>query len=75
MMRELQKLWRGDKRKYINEARRFSQQLDNMLLAEKDHVLHESDHAWDTETLREEVREIYAEMARENQTGMDQKPD
>jgi glutathione-regulated potassium-efflux system ancillary protein KefC len=63
MMSELQKLWRGDKRKYINEARRFSQQLDNMLLSEKDHVLHESDAAWDAETLREEVQEIYRELA------------
>ncbi len=65
MMDEMHKLWNGDKKKYINEARRFSQQLDNILLTEKDHVLHESDHAWDSETIREEVREIYAEMARE----------
>jgi voltage-gated potassium channel Kch len=69
MMDELQKLWQGDKKKYINEARRFSQQLDNILLTEKDHVLHESDSAWDSDTIREEVREIYAEMAREEGNG------
>jgi len=73
MMDELQKLWHGDRKKYINEARRFSQQLDNILLTEKDHVLHESDSAWDSETIREEVREIYAEMAREEGNRSDKK--
>jgi glutathione-regulated potassium-efflux system ancillary protein KefC len=64
MMDELHKLWKGDKRKYINEVRRFSQQLDNILLTEKDHALHESDHAWDVDSLREEVREIYEAIAK-----------
>jgi voltage-gated potassium channel Kch len=66
MMKELHALWNSDKRKYINEARRFSQQLENILLTEKDHALHESDHAWDVESLREEAREIYESMTREN---------
>jgi monovalent cation:proton antiporter-2 (CPA2) family protein len=65
MMDQLHGLWGSDKKKYINEVRRFSQQLDNILLTEKDHALHESDHAWDTETLREEVREIYEAMDKE----------
>jgi voltage-gated potassium channel Kch len=63
MMKELHQLWKDDKRKYINEARRFSQQLENILISEKDHVLHESDHAWDIESRREEIREIYEMMA------------
>ena len=46
MMKELHQLWHEDKRKYINEVRRFSQQLENILISEKDHALHESDHAW-----------------------------
>jgi glutathione-regulated potassium-efflux system ancillary protein KefC len=72
MMNEMRKLWQGDKRKYINEARRFSQQLENILLTEKDHAIHESDEAWDVDTLREEVREIYEELAREG--GSDTNP-
>jgi voltage-gated potassium channel Kch len=63
MMKELHQLWKDDKRKYINEARRFSQQLENILISEKDHILHESDHAWDIESRREEIREIYEMMA------------
>ena len=63
MMKELHQLWKDDKRKYINEARRFSQQLENILISEKDHVLHESDHAWDIESRREEIREMYEMMA------------
>jgi voltage-gated potassium channel Kch len=64
MMKELQHLWHEDKRKYINEARRFTQQLENILISEKDHVLHESDHAWDIESRREEIREMYEMMVR-----------
>ena len=66
MMKDLHHLWHEDKRKYIDEVRRFSQQLDNILLAEKDHALHESDHAWDVESLREEIREIYEMMAKDD---------
>lgn len=69
MMNKLHKLWNSDKRKYINEVRRFSQQLDNILLTEKDHALHESDHAWDIDSRREEVMEIYEMMANEKESG------
>lgn len=59
MMKELHHLWHNDKKKYINEVKRFNQQLENTLISEKDHVLHESDHAWDIESRREEIREMY----------------
>ncbi len=56
----------NDKRKYINEVRRFSLQLENILISEKDHALHESDHAWDIESRREEIREMYEMLTRED---------
>ena len=67
MMNELHTLWHSDKRKYINEVRRFSQQLDNILLTEKDHALHESDHAWDVESRRTEIREMYEALDQEKE--------
>lgn len=68
MMKELHHIWHNDKRKYINEVRRFSQQLENILISEKDHALHESDNAWDIESRREEIREMY-EMLSKEKTG------
>jgi monovalent cation:proton antiporter-2 (CPA2) family protein len=65
MMKELHQLWHEDKRKYINEVRRFSLQLENILLSEKDQALHESDHAWDIESRREEIREMYEMLTRD----------
>jgi voltage-gated potassium channel Kch len=67
MMKELHQIWHEDKRKYINEARRFSQQLENILISEKDHALHESDHAWDIESRREEIREMYEILTSESE--------
>jgi monovalent cation:proton antiporter-2 (CPA2) family protein len=66
MMNELHHLWHEDKRKYINEVRRFSLQLENILISEKDHALHESDHAWDIESRREEIREMYEMLTRQD---------
>lgn len=65
IMQELYSLWGGDKKKYISEAKRFSEQLEKILLTEQEHSIHESDSAWDDTTLREEVRDIYAKMQEE----------
>ena len=59
VMGELQKMWKGDKRKYVTQVRRFTEQLETILTAEQDYSVHDSDHAWDVDTLREEVKEIY----------------
>ncbi len=67
MMKELHHLWHNDKRKYINEVRRFSMKLENILISEKDHALHESDHAWDIESRREEIREMYELLTKESE--------
>ena len=75
MMKELHQLWNEDKRKYINEVRRFNLQLENILISEKDHALHESDHAWDIESRREEIREMYELMSSESEGEEDKDKD
>jgi len=67
VMTELQKLWKGDKKKYFTEARKFSEQLENILLTEQEQSIHESDSAWDVTTLREEVLDIYKQMEEEKE--------
>jgi predicted proteasome-type protease len=52
--------WLEDKNKYIREAQRYAKQLEEMLQAEKEESIHESDSAWDIVTLREEVKEMVA---------------
>ena len=66
-MGELQKMWKGDKKKYISKVRRFTEQLETILTAEQDYSVNESDHAWDVDTLREEVKEIYAALKEEQE--------
>lgn len=66
IMSELYKLYREEtgQKKYIDQAKKFSEQLENILLAEQESTIHESDAAWDAESLREEVREIYEESVK-----------
>jgi monovalent cation:proton antiporter-2 (CPA2) family protein len=67
IMKELHKIWGKDDKHYFNEVRRFSEQLGTILAAEQDHVVHEHDGAWDSTTLREEVRTMYDEMEQNKQ--------
>jgi monovalent cation:proton antiporter-2 (CPA2) family protein len=67
MMEELHHIWHEDRRKYIDQVRRFNQQLEHILISEKDHALHEYDHAWDIESRREEIREMYEMMSRKKE--------
>jgi hypothetical protein len=67
IMQELHKLWGKDDKHYINEVRRFSEQLETILAAEQDLVVHEHDGAWDATTLREEMKQMYEEMNRESE--------
>ena len=62
IMKELHKLWKEDSNRYILAANRFAEQLENTLLAEQNGPIHEADSAWDATTLREEVREIYNQI-------------
>jgi len=49
--------WLEDKKKYIREARRYANELEEQLIAEKEHSIHDSDSAWDSTTIREEIND------------------
>jgi len=70
VLHELFKHYEQDEKQYLNEARRFSKELEELLQTEQNQSIHESDTAWDVTTLREEVREIYAEIEK-NQNDTD----
>jgi glutathione-regulated potassium-efflux system protein KefB len=65
VMNELQKLWKADKKDYISEARKFSEQLEEILMAELHTPIHDSDNAWDISSRIEEIKEIYLESLNE----------
>jgi monovalent cation:proton antiporter-2 (CPA2) family protein len=52
---DLYELWKEDETRFIQETRRFSEQLTEILQAEKDYVIHETDYAWNVNSIREEV--------------------
>jgi len=52
---DLYTLWKEDENRFIQETRRFSEQLSEMLQAEKDYVIHETDYAWNVNSIREEA--------------------
>ncbi len=55
IIEELYSLWGKDKKKYIQEARRFKEELEQLLSSEDQSSIHDSDHAWDTQSLAEEI--------------------
>ena len=55
VMMELYKHWEEDERRFIQESRRFSEQLSETLLTEKNYSIHDGDDSWDASTLREEA--------------------
>lgn len=52
---DLYEHWLKDEGHFIQETRRFSEQLAEVLQAEKDYSIHEADCAWDVESIREEA--------------------
>lgn len=52
---DLYTLWKEDENRFIQETRRFSEQLSEMLQAEKDYLIHETDYAWNVNSIREEA--------------------
>jgi len=52
--------FKDDEKKYLSEAKKYAAELEDLLRAETDDQSHHTDFSWDVETLREEVREIYA---------------
>ena len=51
-----------DEKKYLSEAKKYASELEELLRTEKEEASHDLDNSWDVITLREEIREIYAEM-------------
>lgn len=47
--------WKEDENRFIQETRRFSDQLSETLQTEKDYLIHETDYAWNANSIREEA--------------------
>lgn len=48
--------WTEDQNRFIQEARRFSEQLSETLVTEKKFSIHKADCAWDVESIRKEAK-------------------
>ena len=55
VMKDLYQHWVDDQGSFIRESRRFSQQLADTLLTERNYSIHETDCSWDTDALRDEA--------------------
>lgn len=51
---DLYELWKEDENRFIQESRRFSDQLSEILQAEKNYLIHETDYAWNEKTINDE---------------------
>lgn len=51
---DLYELWKEDENRFIQESRRFSEQLSEILQAEKNYLIHETDYAWNEKTINDE---------------------
>jgi len=55
VIQELYQHWLEDQNRFIQETRRFSEQLSETLQAEKNYSIHDSDCAWDINSLKDEA--------------------
>jgi monovalent cation:proton antiporter-2 (CPA2) family protein len=55
VVQELYKHWQEDEVHFIEETRRFSEQLSETLQAEKNYSIHDGDDSWDVNSLKEEA--------------------
>ncbi|WP_319265546.1 monovalent cation:proton antiporter-2 (CPA2) family protein [uncultured Draconibacterium sp.] len=53
---ELYRHWLEDQGKFIQETRRFEEQVKETLQAEKNYSIHETDCAWDVDSLKNEAK-------------------
>lgn len=67
VIKELYQHHWDDEKKYLSEAKKHASDLEELFNAEKEESNHDIDCSWDVETLREEVREIYAEMEKDRE--------
>ncbi len=54
---DLYALWKEDDKKFIQEARRFSEQLSEILQTEKDYLIHETDYAWNVNAVKDDIEQ------------------
>ena len=54
-----------DEKKYLSQTKKYASDLEELFRAEMEDTSHQSDSSWDVESLREEIREIYAEMEKD----------
>ncbi len=62
VVEELYHHYDDDEKKYLSEAKKYANELEGLLRTEKEDTIHDADTAWDVTTMREEVRESYAEI-------------
>lgn len=58
IMYELYQHWLQDENRFIQETRRFSEQLDELLQTEHEFSIHDSDYAWDITAIEEDDEDI-----------------
>jgi monovalent cation:proton antiporter-2 (CPA2) family protein len=54
---DLYALWKEDETRFIQETRRFSEQLSEILQTEKDYLIHETDYAWNANLINDDVND------------------
>jgi monovalent cation:proton antiporter-2 (CPA2) family protein len=64
VIRELYQHYGEDEKKYLYETRKYASELEELFRAEQEDISHHTDSSWDVESLREEIRETYAEMGK-----------
>lgn len=64
---ELYKHWLEDHNEFIRETRRFAEQVSETLQTEKDFSIHESDCAWDADSLKDEALESNTKNNKQNE--------
>ena len=68
VIQELYEHWMEDQNRFIQETRRFSEQLSETLQAEKNYSIHDSDCAWDINSLKDEAISKLDENKQKNKT-------
>ncbi len=61
VLEELYKTWKDDEGEFIKETQRFSKQLSETLLTERNYSIKETDWAWDVDSVRKESIESSSE--------------
>ena len=56
VLTDLYTLWKEDENRFIQETRRFSEQLSEILQTEKDYLIHETDYEWNANSVQEETK-------------------